>query len=51
MKHAATMAQVKDQGEAFDILNRAITEALEEISEFDVAMAAPKEVENDEQEE
>ena len=51
MKHAATMAQVKDQGEAFDILNRAITEALEEISEFDVAMAAPKEGENDEQEE
>lgn len=51
MKHAGTMAQVTDQGEAFDILNQAVTEALNEISEFDVALAAPGEVEDDEQEE
>ena len=48
-----TLIQVKEEAEAYDILNRAIQEALMELSDPDVALAAPdasKDGADDEQE-
>lgn len=53
MKLAGTLIQVKEEAEAYDILNRAIQEALMELSDPDVALAAPdasKDGADDEQE-
>ena len=44
-KHAGTLVQITDQGEAFTLLKDAIYEALDELSDFDKAMAEPDEEE------
>lgn len=54
MKLAGTLIQVKEEAEAYDILNGAIQEALMELSDPDVALTAPdtsKDGADDEQEE
>ncbi len=51
-KYAKTMAQLTDPVEAHDILQKAVQEALVELSEPDIALAAPAmEESEDEQEE
>lgn len=50
-KYAGTLAQTEDRTEVFDLLNKATSEALEELSNFDVAMAAEPDEEEDEPEE
>lgn len=39
MKYAGTLTQITDQGEAFDVLNDAVCEALNEISDYNAALA------------
>ena len=51
MKYAGTLTQVTDQGEAFDILRGAVCEALDEISQYDIAFAMEEEEDADGQEE
>ena len=50
MKYAGTLTQVTDQGEAFDILRGAVCEALDEISQYDIAFAMEEEEDADGQE-
>ena len=51
MKYAGTLTQVTDQGETFDILRGAVCEALDEISQYDIAFAMEEEEDADGQEE
>ena len=50
-KYAKTMAQLTDPVEAHDILQKAVEEALIELSNPDVALAEPEKEPEDEQEE
>ena len=51
-KYASTMAQLTDPAEAHDILQKAVQEALVELSDPEIALAAPAgEEPEDEQEE
>ena len=50
-KYASTMAQLTDPAEAHDILQKAVQEALVELSDPEIALAAPEEESEDEQEE
>ena len=50
-KSASTMAQLTDPAEAHDILQKAVQEALVELSDPEIALAAPEEESEDEQEE
>lgn len=50
-KYASTMAQLTDTAEAHDILQKAVQEALVELSDPEIALAAPEEESEDEQEE
>jgi hypothetical protein len=50
-KYASTMAQLTDPAEAHDILQKAVQEALVELSDPEIALAAPEEEPEDEQEE
>lgn len=50
MKYAGTLTQITDQGEAFDVLNDAVCEALNEISDYNAALAeVDQEDRNDEE--
>ena len=51
VKYAGTLTQVTDQGEAFDILRGAVCEALDEISQYDIAFAMEEGEDADGQEE
>ena len=50
-KYASTMAQLTAPAEAHDILQKAVQEALVELSDPEIALAAPEEESEDEQEE
>lgn len=50
-KYASTMAQLTDPAEAHDILQKAVQEALVELSDPEIALTAPEEESEDEQEE
>ena len=50
-KYASTMAQLTDPAEAHDILQKAVQEALVELSDPEIALAAPEGESEDEQEE
>ena len=50
-KYASTMAQLPAPAEAHDILQKAVQEALVELSDPEIALAAPEEGPEDEQEE
>ena len=50
-KYAKTMAQLTDPVEAHDILQKAVEEALVELSNPDIALAEPEKEPEDEQEE
>lgn len=50
-KYAKTMAQLTDPAEAHDILQKAVTEALIELSDPEIALAEPEEEPDNEQEE